>query len=181
MFSILGISKRQFFAEAQPTWKLGIHFLWGPRPSFNYGFTRQLDSQLVALPRPNGYYCDDDFTSVDFTNTLMEQKKVYGRSSNGGPEIIDWYAFHIENVKLVALLEKVARQRGIEIIDGRVQGATKGEHGIASVVLEDGQSLSADFFIDTSGFRSELLGRTLEEPWISFAFSGFNGNCPMMA
>src|SRR6185295_11334759 len=28
-----------------------------------------------------------------------------------------------------------------------------------------------DFFIDASGFRSELLGRTLEEPFVSFASS----------
>jgi tryptophan halogenase len=40
-------------------------------------------------------------------------------------------------------------------------------------VLSDGRRLEADFFIDASGFRSELLGRTLAEPFISFAPSLF--------
>jgi tryptophan halogenase len=34
--------------------------------------------------------------------------------------------------------------------------------------------LTADFFIDASGFRSELLGRTLQEPFISYSASLFN-------
>ena len=34
-----GISVRKFFATAQPTWKLGLRFLWGPRPHFHYAFS----------------------------------------------------------------------------------------------------------------------------------------------
>src|SRR5262249_26083659 len=65
LFDYLGISRKTFYQSAQPTWKLGIHFLWGPRESFNYGFGQQLDSQWNDLPRPHGYYCEDDFSCVD--------------------------------------------------------------------------------------------------------------------
>ena len=34
--------------------------------------------------------------------------------------------------------------------------------------------LTADFFIDASGFRSQLLAKTLEEPFLSFSSSLFN-------
>ena len=34
--------------------------------------------------------------------------------------------------------------------------------------------MAADFFIDASGFRSQLLGKTLEEPFISYSDSLFN-------
>jgi tryptophan halogenase len=33
VFEYLGISRKRFYALAEPTWKLGIRFLWGtPRP-----------------------------------------------------------------------------------------------------------------------------------------------------
>ncbi len=174
LFEYLGIRPRRFFQVAEPTWKLGIHFIWGERPWFNYGFSSQLDAWLPALPRPNGYYCDEDFTSVERVNRLMEVGKVYPRGVNGGPNIDKLYAFHLENHKFVAALEGVAREVGIEFIDAKVRGAEKGPEGIAGVVLEDGRRLEADLYVDASGFRSELMGRTLEEPFVSFGKSLFN-------
>ena len=34
----LGMNMKKFFAIAQPTWKLGLRFLWGTRPYFNFSF-----------------------------------------------------------------------------------------------------------------------------------------------
>ena len=39
--------------------------------------------------------------------------------------------------------------------------------------LEDGRRLEADFFVDASGFRCELLGKALGEPFVSFDRSLF--------
>jgi len=77
-------------------------------------------------------------------------------------------------VKFVRGLEVFARECAIEIIDGKLQHVERSPTGIAALILEDGQRLAADFFIDASGFRSELLGRTMEEPYISFSDSLFN-------
>src|SRR4029077_4005543 len=40
--------------------------------------------------------------------------------------------------------------------------------GITALHLESGERVTADLFVDASGFRSELLGRTLEVPYLSF-------------
>ncbi len=174
LFDYLGISRKDFYALAEPTWKLGIRFLWGPRESFDYGFARQLDSHWTDLPRPNGYYCDDDFRNANVPSALMEEGKVFARQPDGGgPDVQPWHAFHIENKKLVEVLELVARKVGVEFTDGKVSATERGPHGIAAVVLDDGRRLAADFFIDSSGFRSELLGRALEEPYVSFDRSLF--------
>lgn len=45
LFDYLGVNRRRFYAQAQPTWKLGIRFLWGPRGRFDYGFGQALDAQ----------------------------------------------------------------------------------------------------------------------------------------
>lgn len=174
VFDFLGISRKRFFALAEPTWKLGIRFLWGPRGHFDYTFDQQVDSQWNDLPMPNGYYCDEEFRCASVPSALMWHGKVFPRQPNGCPDIQGWHAFHIENKKLVDLLELLARENGVGIIDGKVTGSDRlPSGGIAAVHLEDGRRLEADFFIDCSGFRSELLGRTLEEPYVSFDSSLF--------
>ena len=175
LFEYLGINRRQFYAQAEPTWKMGIHFIWGPRGAFEYGFEPQLDVQWGDLARPNGYYCDEDFTYVNLQGSLMAEGKAFARNPNGGgPEIPPWHALHIENIKLVAFLEKVAREIGVEIVDGKMKEAQRGAQGIEAIVLEDGRKFEADFFFDASGFRSELLGKAMAEPYISFAPSLFS-------
>lgn len=168
MFDYLGISRKRFYELAEPTWKLGIRFLWGPRGRFDYTFAPQLDSHWTDLPRPSGFFCDDEFSCVDVPAALMRQNKAFPRQPNGAPDIQPWHAFHIENVKFVNMLEIVAREAGVEFTDGKVTGSDRGEQGISAIHLEDGQRLEADFFVDASGFRSELLGKALEEPFESF-------------
>src|SRR5262245_43172557 len=43
LHGFLRIDPGEFYRRARPTWKLGIRFLWGPRPFFDYTFLRQLD------------------------------------------------------------------------------------------------------------------------------------------
>lgn len=44
LFEHLRLKPGQFYAETEPTWKLGIRFLWEPRQHFHYSFTNSLDS-----------------------------------------------------------------------------------------------------------------------------------------
>ncbi len=174
LFDFLGISRKRFYALAEPTWKLGIRFLWGPRGRFDYTFDAQLDSHWSDLPMPNGYYCDEEFRCASVPSSLMWHDRAFPRQADGCPDIQGWHAFHIENKKFVEVLELVARENGVEIIDGKVIGHEKRpEGGIAAVMLEDGRRLEADFFVDCSGFRSELLGKALAEPYVSFDRSLF--------
>ncbi len=174
LFEYLGISKKHFYSIANPTWKMGIHFIWGPRESFEYSFDFQMDAQWSDLPLPNGFYCDDDFSDVNVQGALMGQGKVFLRQANGGgPQIPMGTAFHLYNPQFVASLEAVAKTIGVEIVEGVVMGVAKKGDEVESVGLEDGRVLQADLFVDSTGFRSELLGKTLEEPFISYGSSLF--------
>jgi tryptophan halogenase len=168
LFNDLAIPRREFYELAQPTWKLGVRFLWGPRGRFDYSFAPQLDAQWQDLPLPHGFYCDEEFSCNNLAAALMREDKVFTRQPHGGPDIQEWHAFHIENARFVSMLETICRKSGVTIIDGRVIGAERGAAGISAVRLEDGRRLAADFFVDASGFRSELLGATLGEPFQSF-------------
>jgi tryptophan halogenase len=108
LFEFLRIDPRHFYAVANPTWKIGIHFLWGPRSHFEYTFMQQLDAQWPDLPMPNGFYCNDDFSFADLSSALMSQGKAFRRAPNGAPDIRD-HAYHIFNPDYVKALEMVGR------------------------------------------------------------------------
>src|SRR4051812_33008172 len=46
----LELDPGDFCRRVQPSWKLGIRFLWGPRPYFDYTFDRQIDWKWDQLP-----------------------------------------------------------------------------------------------------------------------------------
>lgn len=171
-FEYLKMKPQDFYAEAQPTWKMGIRFLWGPRPQFFYTFLYEYEKRRPDLPRNNGFYYTDDYPWLDKASAFMAHNKVFPRRPDGLPQFHNNHAFHIENKKLVAWLENRCRDHGVEITDATVQ-AEKSDAGIAALVTEGGQRITADLFIDASGFRSELIGRTLEEPFLSYADSLF--------
>lgn len=170
LFGFLGLSQARFYAQAEPTWKLGIRFLWGPREYFDYTFTPQFDGQWSNLSRPNGFYADEDCRGACLTSALMESGRAFVRNprAGGGPDMSVAFGFHIENLKLVATLETIAQELGVTFIEGKVSGADSGPEGITALRLEDGQRLEADLFVDCSGFRSELLSGALKESYVSY-------------
>ena len=112
IFDQIGIARSAFYARAQPTWKIGVKFLWGPRGRFHYTFSRQIDAQWRDLSCPNGYYCHDEFSAADLPAALMAHDKVFQRNPSGGPAVQSWHGFHVENRKLVDVLEVLAVRPG---------------------------------------------------------------------
>jgi tryptophan halogenase len=82
------------------------------------------------------------------------------------------HAFHIENATFVGWLEKRCREIGVEITDATVKAEVGGE-GIAALISDTGERITGDLYVDASGFRSELLGGALNEPFQSYADSLF--------
>jgi tryptophan 7-halogenase len=174
LHEFIGIDPGNFFAVAQPTWKLGLRFLWGPRPSFNYTFHRlQLIGHANGLPKCRASYCWDEMVDEDPLSALMEQNRVFETGPRGDPVLHGNIAYHFENEKFVRYLEESARALGIAIHEDTVTRVEQGEHGIAALNLVSGRRETADLFVDASGFSSLLLGRTLEEPFLSYDRSLF--------
>jgi tryptophan 7-halogenase len=173
LFDFLKLNRKRFFAMAKPTFKIGIHFLWGPRSAFEYPFEIQLDGKYSDLSRPNGYYCQDEFHDVCINSALMSECRAFVAQPDGSPDVAGFMALHLFNPLLVTTLEAFAVECGVRFTDARVTDVQVGEQGVQSLVLEDGRRMSADLYIDSSGFRSELLGRALKTPFISYSNSLF--------
>ena len=77
------------------------------------------------------------------------------------------YAYHFDASLYGMFLRGVAEKRGAVRTEGKVKDVVQHpESGdIQSLLLESGETVLADLFIDCSGFRSLLLGKTLGVEW----------------
>jgi len=175
LHAYLNIDPVDFVRRAQVTYKLGIKFLWGPRPYFTYTFGPQFNARYDGLSRPTGYYCEDD-ESLKWSclnAALMSTDKAFERRPSGVPGIRNDVAYHIENAHFVSFLEGHAASLGVRTVDETVERVEQDEHGVTALLCGSGRRLTADLFVDSSGFFSLLLGRTFGEPFIPFKSSLF--------
>src|SRR3954463_14656088 len=97
----INVDPADFYATARPTWKLGLKFLWGPRPYFNYTFGPGLEVRSDrTLPKANGYYCEHDIEYTDPFSAFMTHDRVF-LQNKGAPVMHDTIAYHFENEKFV--------------------------------------------------------------------------------
>lgn len=164
----LGLDPCEFYRVVQPSWKLGIRFLWGPRPFFDYSFGLQMDWKWNVLAMNNGFYCRESCEWVNIPSSLMSLNKSFARGMNGVPLIGRDYGYHIDNKRFVAYLERKASELGISSIDGVVSDVTQDERGVTALRLDSGMEYQADLYVDCSGFRSLLLGSAFAEGYTSF-------------
>ena len=170
----LNLDPAELHTQVKVTWKVGIKFLWGPRPYFNYTFTPQFSGQYEGMPKPTGFYVNGSAEFADQASALMTLNKAFARDRNGGPDLArNHAAYHLENVAFVAYLEATARRRGIRILEDTVVSIEQDDNGIRSLLCRTGSRLEADLWIDCSGFASLLLGQTLKVPFASFEQSLF--------
>src|SRR4051812_9134859 len=97
----LRLAPAKFFALAQPTWKLGLKFVWGPREGFHYTFGAGPISQAKGLSRPVGFFCDASLACQDMHSALMARDNVFERLPHGGPKVHPAVAYHFENHNFV--------------------------------------------------------------------------------
>jgi tryptophan halogenase len=169
----LRIGCKRFHEVAQPTWKMGLKFIWGPRPSFHFPFGPGMCARYADLPKAKGYYCEEDCEYADLYSAMMTHDRVFERAPGGGPKFHDAISYHFENERFVQYLEGYAVAQGVRTLDDTVLEVRQGEAGVSGLVLKSGRVEEADLYVDCSGFVSLLLGKTLGEPFIDFKSSLF--------
>lgn len=169
----LGIPVDEFVRKAKPSWKLGTNFIWGPRKRFFFPFGPTLDFQVDGLSKPTGFYCKDDLENASIPSAMMAEGRMFERASDGSPLVRGNFAYHIENEMFAAFLEELAVGKGVRIVTDTIRNVRQDERGIAGLDLASGATETADLYVDCSGFRSLLLGKTFNEPFVSYASTLF--------
>ena len=168
----LKIPPGEFCRRARPTYKLGLKLFWGPMPYFYYPFRAQFNGRYTGLDHDNGYYCDETMEYASIDAGLMTHNLLFERQDNGLPMVPQGnYGYHVENTRFVGYLENYAASIGVVLVDEKVANVEQGEAGIGGLTCVSGRRFDADLYIDSSGFVSLLLGKTLQEPFRSFGKS----------
>lgn len=174
----LGIGAEELFREVRPTFKLGIRFDWGPERNGRSGFPYPF-GPLRTLEAATW---DGDLDACSLWAVLMAAGAVPVRAEEGSAgrwtaELGTEVAYHLDNRRLAAFLERLARVRGVEIIEARVVGVERTAEGagqeIVSLVGEGGRRFLFDLYVDCSGFRSLLMGDALGSPFVDYGASLF--------
>ncbi len=88
----------------------------------------------------------------------------------GAPASYLRYAYHFDAALYAQYLRRYAEQRGVKRVEGKVCEVIKApETGdLTGVRLENGKTVTGQFFFDCTGFRSLLLSQALEVPWVDW-------------
>ena len=182
--NFLGIPEEQFMSVCNATYKHGINFPgWTDSEEFNTYFHpfaspgySQYDQQFFnnCNLRRKGETANTDPADFFFNAELAEQCKAPVGPPPCDSSKMD-YAYHFDTALLADFLKKRCLDQGIKhVVDDVTEIISKDNGDISHVVTANGGNLSADFFVDCTGFRKMLIGKTLDTEAISYKPRLFN-------
>ena len=165
----LQIDENDFVRHTQGIFKLGIEFVDWTRKGHRYmhpfgRFGREIDNlnfhQIFLRAQAAGIASNIEDYSL--TATAAHEGRFTANPGQGVPPNLWSYAYHFDASLVARYLRDYAEARGVTRTEGKVTGVRQRDGGfIDSIVMENGEVISGDFFIDCTGFRSLLLGDTL--------------------
>ena len=168
---MLDIDESELMARTSATIKLGIEFRdWG-RAGDQYIHPFGVHGEPIGLADFHHYWAREnargraaDFGSYCYPIVAARQNRFDLPPDHPvSPSQACSYAFQFDASLYAAFLADYAKARGVERIEGKVIAVdSDGESGfIRSVMLESGQHISGELFIDCSGFRGLLIEQEL--------------------
>lgn len=179
----IGVEESDWMAECNATYKVGITFKnWSTKPGFTeyfHPFLSQPD-QFTAPAffhnshlRRNGIDLDGHPNHFFLATELAKQKLAPITPPNFPFEVN--YGYHFDSALLGKFLAKTAASKGVKYKQATVQDVVINARGeIDSLKTQEGEILKADLYVDSTGFRSQLLQQALQVPFISCADTLFN-------
>jgi tryptophan halogenase len=178
--NVLEINEIEFIKQTQATFKLGIQFIdwlrlghkyvhgfgvighdYGLLPFHQYWLRAFREGRASAL---------DDYS----LNTLAAENGKFMASANDVPSNSPLaniaYSYQFDASLYAAWLRRYAEARGVKRTEGKIAQTTLREPDgfVDAVVMESGERIGGDLFVDCSGFRGLLIEQALHtgyEDW----------------
>lgn len=176
---LLGIDEDEFVRRTKGSFKLGIEFVnWGRQghryfhPFGTFGLNMEGVSFHAYWQRLRLAGQAAPLADYSLMATAAKRNK-FMRPFDAGNSPLSYiaYAFHFDAGLYARFLRELAEARGVVRREGRIVAVhQRPDDGfIESVQLADGERLSADLFIDCSGFRGLLIEQTLKAGFVDWS------------
>lgn len=169
---LIGVNEQEFLTATHGTFKLGIQFEnWGNLNEnyiHSFGVTGKecwagefhhfwLKGRELGVNAPFGDYCFELKAALAGKFGLSNQNPIN-------------YAYHFDAGLYARYLRSFSEKLGVKRVEGKIDKVHKCSHSgnINSIELANGEVISADFFIDCTGFRGLLIEQALHtgyEDW----------------
>jgi tryptophan 7-halogenase len=175
----LELDENEFMRETSATFKLGIEFVnWGRQgDAYIHGFGplgpdigitkfHHYWLKMRAAGKASGLEDYSVNIAASRANKFMRARKDLAPS----PLAEIAHAYHFDAGLYAAFLRRYAEARGVNRIEGKIASVcTRVDNGfVDAIMLEGGQRIEGDLFIDCTGFRGLLIEQTLKtgyEDW----------------
>tara|TARA_R100000657_G_scaffold5038_1_gene3331 strand:+ start:54 stop:1592 length:1539 start_codon:yes stop_codon:yes gene_type:complete len=177
----LDIQDKDFMKACDATYKLSIrfeNFYEKGDGGFHYPFGWVfLDDQITTT---NDWYCKKflkpDTPITDYANCMVPHMSMINQNKMTDKNIFPSFnhkihaAYHFDAVKFADWIEQNRfLPMGGETLVEDIEQINRNEDGsIKSLLMDTKKELQADLYIDCTGFKSLLLGQTLQEPFESY-------------
>lgn len=169
--SLLGLEEEDWMKECDATYKAAIRFVnfkslnkndivyhpFFSKDEMNMPLNWWMSKSIKNNDDRYQYYKD-----VYFATTLCEENK-FGVSKKFN---ID-HAHNLDASKFGILCKRISVEKGLKHIDALVVKVDKDENGIKSLLLDNGEEITSDLFIDATGFSALLIEKTLGDKFVS--------------
>ena len=175
---LLKIDENDFLRQTQGTFKLGIEFVnwWEKGHTYMHAFG-PVGRDLAYIPFHHYWLRDQAQGSAgslwDYSfNWLAAKQARFSRLERIADTPLTGltWAFHFDASLYAAYLSRLAQASGVRKVEGIIaEVLLEPERGdVRALRLKDGRELTADFFIDCTGFRGLLIEQALQtgfEDW----------------
>ena len=173
----LGLDQAEFLRQTNGTFKLGIEFTdWsGPGSSYIHSFG-QTGRGVGLIPfrqlwlRGRSLGVAAEFGDYAFNIAVARRSRMSNKAAtNTIPELA--YAYHFDASLFARMLRAYAEEHGVRRLEGKIvdveQNPESGD--IVALSLDSERRVPGTMFIDCTGFRSLILGKTLEVPFVDWS------------
>lgn len=173
--ALLGIDEFDFIRKTQGTFKLGIEFCdWGTAGNRHFHAFSDYGHPVEGV-QTHHYWLrlrqSGDDTPIDDYSFAYAVAKNNNFAPSDPNDARYHHAYHFDAALYARYLRDVATELGVQRIEGKMTHVDlDSESGdITAIHLANGEAVPGDFFLDCTGFASELLGKALETPFVDWS------------
>lgn len=163
---LLAIDEAEFMRATQATFKLGIGFenwsVEGEKYFHSFGVTGR--DHWSAGFQHFWMHGRTKQHRQSYDDYCLELKAAYAGKFAHLPDNRINYAYQFDSTLYAKFLRKMAEANGTRRVEGKIAQVELSEEdgNITALVLESGQRIEGDLFLDCTGFRALLIGEALD-------------------